>query len=110
MIEPHEGAALREISDRATRWVEEIDGARECLAALADHLDARQAARMGRHGYVLTLVAAVFLPLQFLTGLFGVNLAGIPFAKEPWSFGALALGCVAIGVALWLFFRRRGWF
>ncbi len=109
VIEPHEGAALREISDRATRSVEEIDGARDRLAALADHLDARRAARMGRHGYVLTLVAAVFLPLQFLTGLFGVNLAGIPFAKAPWSFGALALGCVGLGVGLWLVFRRRGW-
>ena len=110
VIEPHEGAALREISDRATRSVEEIDGARERLAALADHLDARRAARMGRHGYVLTLVAAVFLPLQFLTGLFGVNLAGIPAAGAPWSFPALALGCLAVGLALWLLFRRRGWF
>ena len=110
VIEPHEGAALREISDRATRSVEEIDGARERLAALADHLDARRAAWMGRHGYVLTLVAAVFLPLQFLTGLFGVNLAGIPGAGAPWSFPALALGCLAVGLALWLLFRRRGWF
>ena len=100
---------LRESANRAARALEEIDSARDRLAALADHVDGIQRARMERHNYLLAIVAAIFLPLNFLAGLFGVNLAGMPFAERPWGFAALAGLCLAIGIGLWLFFRRRRW-
>ena len=60
--------------------------------------------------YVLSIVAAMFLPLGFLTGLLGTNLGGIPGAQSPVGFLAFTfLMVVIIGLQLW-FFTRKHWF
>ena len=100
---------LAEIANRATRSVEELAEVRERLTALSDHLDLMQTARLGRNGYVLSVIAAIFLPLGFLTGLFGVNLGGMPGTGSPIAFAALFLATVAIGAALFAYFRWRRW-
>lgn len=102
--------ALREIANRTTRSVEDLDTIRERLASLRAHIDGLNAARIGRNGFVLSIVAAIFLPLGFLTGLFGVNLAGMPGGNWPGAFAALCAGTAVLGVALWFFFRWKRWF
>jgi zinc transporter len=101
---------LRDIAQRAVRTVEELDGIRDRLTSLRAHVDSLHAARMGRNGFLLSVIAAIFLPLGFLTGLFGVNVAGMPGAAWPWAFEVLSGAMVAIGVALWLVFRWLRWF
>lgn len=76
-------------------------------------MDAR-AERMNRQMLVLSVAAALFLPLGLITGLLGVNVAGIPGTETPWAFWAVCaiLGLVAAG-QLWAFWwigligRRR---
>jgi zinc transporter len=60
--------------------------------------------------YVLSIVAAMFLPLGFLTGLLGINLGGIPGAESPFGFLAFSLLMFLIlGLQLWFFTKKR-WF
>lgn len=101
---------LREIANRTLRLVEELDATRDRLAALRSHTDSLHAARIGRQGFVLSVVAAIFLPLGFLTGLFGVNVAGMPGVDHPWAFAALTGASVGIGLVLVLLFRWMRWF
>ncbi|MCB1333816.1 MAG: zinc transporter ZntB [Roseivivax sp.] len=105
----HHRPGLMEAADRTTRIVEELDAARDRLSAMQDHMDTRQAARFGRNSYILSAIAALFLPLGFLTGLFGVNVAGMPGADSPMAFWQLTGVCVVIGIALWLFLRWKRW-
>ena len=58
--------------------VEEMASTASRLAALFDHTQAPHAYKQGQNSYVLSIIAAIFLPLGFLTGLFGVNVASIP--------------------------------
>lgn len=57
----------------------------------------------------LTVISAIFLPLSFLCGVYGVNLKGVP--EFEWDFGyAFFWGlCVTIAAVLLLFMRRRKW-
>jgi zinc transporter len=55
------------------------------------------------------MVAAIFLPLDFLTGLLGVNLRGIPGADNPWSFVVVAAGLFALAVLMVVVLRRLKW-
>lgn len=64
---------------------------------------------LARRTYTMSLMAMVFLPSTFLTGLFGVNLGGIP--GGGWQFG-FSLFCILLvvligGVTLWL--HRSKW-
>jgi zinc transporter len=101
---------FRELANRLARSAELLDALRERLASLRSHVDSLHAAQMGRNSFALSVVAVIFLPLSFLTGLFGVNLAGIPGADWPWAFGALSLTTVLIAAGLWLFFHWKRWF
>jgi zinc transporter len=101
--------ALREIANRATRNAEALEALRERLAILQDHADARISNNMGRNAYVLSVVAAIFLPLSFLTGLFGVNVAGMPGVVDPRAFAILCGAMVFAGIALLAFFRWKRW-
>jgi zinc transporter len=76
---------------------------------LLDELRTITAARSERTNFLLTVVASIFLPLTFITGLIGMNVVGIPYASHPYSFWAIVAVCAAIAlVQLWLF-RRWKW-
>jgi len=100
---------LRETSNRAMRTVEELDATRERLAAIQDHLDVQHTIAMTRTSYILSVVATVFLPLGFITGLFGVNLGGMPGAGFAYAFLILTGACILFGVGLYLVFRWKKW-
>lgn len=106
---PDERAMMREISNRTRRIVEELDATRDRLSALQDHLDADRANALGRNSYILSVVAAIFLPLGFVTGLFGVNVAGMPGVAMASAFWLLTGACLVGGIALLLIFKFARW-
>ncbi|NVK41337.1 MAG: zinc transporter ZntB [Oceanospirillaceae bacterium] len=100
---------MREVSDRLVRHIEDLDAVRERAAVTQEELMSRLSDQLNSRLYVLSLVAAIFLPLGFLTGLLGVNVGGIPGAENPRAFlefSVLLLLLVAIQV--WVF-RRKQW-
>lgn len=109
IIAPEDLVLLRETSNRTRRIVEELDATRERLSALQEQLDADRVHALGRNSYVLSIVAAIFLPLGFLTGLFGVNVAGMPGVSDPLAFWYLAGGSVLVGITLYLVFKFAKW-
>ena len=103
------GISLREIADRITRMVEELDAVRERCGILNDQLTDKRAEEMNRNMLLLSVVAAVFLPLGFLTGLLGVNIAGIPGADFPYSFAIFCGLLIILSFALLWYFRKLKW-
>ncbi len=100
-------ARLREAADRITRYVEDLDAARDRAAVTQEELDNRLAEQMNRTMYVVSIVTAIFLPLGLLTGLLGINVGGIPGTDSPYAFGLVTASLAVIAVALAVLFRRR---
>lgn len=103
-------ARFSEQANRLTLLLEDLDLVRErAMVAQEEYLGIvahEQNARM----FVLSIVAAVFLPLSFLTGLMGMNVAGLPGLEYPgafWVLVVLMLICSGIILAL---FRINKWF
>lgn len=101
---------LRDLSDRMTRYVEELDLAKERAMVLQDELRNRIAEQQGMRMYVLSLVTAIFLPLSFLTGVFGMNVAGLPGLEEPNAFNILATSMGGLAFCLLVFMAWKKWF
>jgi len=101
---------LRETANRVTRSVEELDSIRDRLTVLQDHLATQHASLQARNSHVLSIVAAIFLPLGFLTGLFGVNVAGMPGIDWPYAFAALAGGTLVLGILVYAVLKQLKWF
>jgi len=100
---------LREAADRVTRYVEDLDAARERAAVAQDELASLIAEQSQHTIYVLSVVASLFLPLGLITGLLGINVGGIPMADSSWGFALVSLVLVGLaGFQFWLF-RRMKW-
>ena len=102
-------AYLREVSDRTTRFVEDLDAARERAGVVQDELNSRISDQMNRTMYLLTVVAAVLLPPSLLTGLLGVNVGGMPGVDHPMSFAIVVVLIVALAVVELVVLRRLKW-
>jgi zinc transporter len=99
---------LREAAERVTRLAEDLDSIRDRAQVIHEQVMERRADVMNRQMLVLSIVAAVFLPLGLLTGLLGINVGGIPGADDPWAFWIVcALLLVMAGALLWLFRHLR---
>ncbi|MEK9672685.1 MAG: zinc transporter ZntB [Rhodospirillaceae bacterium] len=101
---------LAELSAEFGRLAGDIDAILGRAQVAQDELRAMENFRTGRINLTLTVVAAIFLPLTFVTGLMGMNVGGIPFAENKIGFWALTGGLAAVGVALWAYFRHRRYF
>lgn len=100
---------IRETENRTRRAFEELEMTRERLVVLQEHLNADRALRLSRNSQLLSVIAAIFLPLGFITGLFGVNLAGIPGARSPYAFALLGAFTAVLGIGLLYLFKRTKW-
>ncbi|SEM45237.1 zinc transporter [Loktanella fryxellensis] len=101
---------LRETASRSRWALDELSEVHDRLTAMSDHLDTVQNARLERNGYRLSIVAAIFLPLGFLTGLFGVNVGGLPGLQDEKGFLVLCLGMLGIGGMTAAVLRWLRWF
>jgi zinc transporter len=108
-LAPDHKGLLREISDRTTRFVEDLDAARERAGVVQDELNNRISDQMNRTMYLLTVVAAVLLPPSLLTGLLGINVGGIPGSDNPLSFLIVIAIITFIAIVEIVILRRLKW-
>jgi zinc transporter len=102
-------AAVSEETNRMTLFIEELDLARERAMVAQEELLSALAQQQNAKMYLLALISAVFLPLTFLTGMFGMNVAGLPGMEDPMAFWWLVVLMVVIGGSILLMFRLKKW-
>lgn len=100
---------MQDIADRLGRGSEDLDATIARTTVLVDEINALIAESMNRRTYTMSLMAMLFLPATFLTGLFGVNLGGIPGGNKGGAFTIFccALFALAGGILWWL--KRSKW-
>ena len=101
---------IREDADRLTRLIEDLDAVRERSSVIHESLVSRIAEQTNYRIYILSIIAAMFLPLSFVTGLLGINVGGIPGAQSELGFAAVMALIAIVAGGLWAFFRWRRWF
>lgn len=100
---------IREATDEVTRLLEDLDLARERAMVAQEELTNRLTQQQNDRIYILSLVAAIFLPLSFLTGVFGMNVAGLPGLEDPEAFLFVSGVMAGLAVFIVLLFRWRKW-
>ncbi len=100
---------LRTEADRITRYMEDLDLARERAVVLQEELLSQLAQEQNSRMYLLSVVAALFLPLTFVTGLLGMNVGGLPGTDSTWGFWGSVVMMLLAGGALFALFRWRKW-
>lgn len=100
---------FRDLYDHAIHAIDQTDDLRELSNSVRDFFLASVNNRMNEIMKVLACVSAVFLPLTFLAGVYGMNFDVLP--EKAWRYGYLFFWIVCVGIVagmLW-FFRRMKW-
>lgn len=100
---------IREAADLFARMAEELEAIRERAALLHEQLTDLRAELVDQRSLMIAVVAFIFLPLTFVTGLLGMNVTGIPFAQERWAFWGVVGFCTVLGLVVLGWFGMRHW-
>lgn len=101
---------LQESLDHVIRYIEDVDTMRERAQIIKDELTNALSDQMNKNMYMLSVIAAIFLPLGFLTGLLGINVGGIPGSENGnafYLFCAILTGIITLQILL---FKKLKWF
>ena len=108
-LTPEDHYNFQENAHRMVRVIEDIDNLKERIIINADELASKFREDSQKNMYMLTVVATLFIPLSFVTGLLGINVGGIPFAESEYGF-LIICGILFLFCLLMLFiFRRIKW-
>jgi len=100
---------LRDAYDHAVRIMDLVESYRDLTASMLELYLSSVSQRTNEIMRVLTVISAIFIPLTFLVGVYGMNFDNMPELKQPWGYFA-CLGVMAtIAISLILFFKRKGW-
>lgn len=101
---------FKDIYDHLLKLTEMIETQREITSEIQANYMSVQSNRMNSIMTILTIITAIFIPLSFITGIYGMNFTNMP--ELEWRYGYfMILGVMltlAIGMYLW--FKKKGWF
>ena len=89
--------------------LEEIDANKQILEGLTNLYYAVQGQRMNQIMKVLTIVSAIFIPLTFIVGVYGMNFENMPELKYQNGYFIIMACMLILGISLLAYFIKRGW-
>lgn len=99
---------LRHAVGRLTALAQDLELAADRARLLSEEIDSRLTAATNRNLYFVSIVAAVFLPITLISGIFGMNVGGLPWTETPRGFiWAMLCMLAAVLIALWALRRKR---
>jgi len=100
---------LRDLQDHIVQVAEGVDTFQSLVSDALDTYLSTMSNRTNIVMKVLAVFSAVFMPLTFITGIFGMNFHNMPPLEWSWGFSGTLIGMAVLGVLMVVFFRRKGW-
>jgi len=100
---------IRSAADQTTRITEELDAVRERCAVIRDQFMDQRAETMNRNMMLLSIVAAIFLPLGLISGMMGINVGGMPWVESEHGFWYVTGIVTLIGIIQLIIFKILKW-
>ena len=100
---------IRDLYDHIIHITDMVDNFRDMLNGLQDLFLSEVSMKMNKIMHFLTLISAIFIPLTFLTGLYGMNFDNIPELHYKYGYFILWGIMMTIFIGLLWYFRRKKW-
>lgn len=100
---------FRDVMDNIMQILDLNDDQSDHLSSLHDLFMSEMTYRMTNVMKILTVVTAIFIPLTFITSVYGMNFRHMPEFNWPWAYPALWAVMILVAVAQIFYFRRKKW-
>lgn len=108
MIDAKDRVYFRDVYDHLVRLVDLNENLRDLTSGTLDTYLSVTSNRTNEIMKVLTIISALFMPISFMAGFFGMNFIGIPFDRSWLLAGAMVMMGIT-PVLMFLWFKRQGW-
>lgn len=110
LISPLTRLYIRDVYDHIIQAIDMIEGFRDVVAGMLDIYLSSINIRTNDIVKVLTIVSTIFVPLTFISSLYGMNFEFMPELHKPWAYPAVLGFMAAIAISMLFFFHRKKWF
>ncbi len=100
---------LRDVYGHTIQVMDTIETLRDIISGILDIYLSSINNRMNEIMKMLTIIATIFIPLTFITGIYGMNFQYMPELKWFWSYPAVLSFMLAIGIGMLIYFKRKKW-
>jgi len=100
---------LRDVYGHTIQVIDNVETLREIIAGVLDIYLSSINNRMNEIMKVLTIIATIFIPLTFITGIYGMNFKFMPEIKWAWGYPTVLFIMLIIGVGMLIFFKKKKW-
>jgi magnesium transporter len=108
-IGPELAIYYRDVWDHLSRVLDQSEQMRDELVGVMDAYLSQVSNRLNEIMKFLTAVSTLFIPLNFITGFFGMNFEFMPLLHSEWGFGLMLAVMIAVAWGSRTYFKRRGW-
>ncbi|MBK6760262.1 MAG: magnesium/cobalt transporter CorA [Ignavibacteria bacterium] len=109
LISPAESVYYRNVYDHLVRIADQVDTSRELAMSIMEAYFSVSSARLNQVMKVLTVISTIFLPITFITSLYGMNFEFMPELHTAWGYPAVIALIITIATTMYVIFRKRGW-
>jgi len=100
---------LRDIYGHTIQVMDTVETLRDMTSGMLEIYLSSVSNRMNEIMKMLTIVATIFIPLTFITGIYGMNFRYMPEIKWFWGYPIVLLGMLIIGIVMLIYFKRKKW-
>jgi len=106
---------LRDLYDHIIQVIDTIETFRDLISGMVDMYMSSVSNKMNEVMKVLTIFAAIFIPLTFVAGLYGMNFNpdsspfNMPELSYYWGYPTALLAMAIIGIIMLVYFKRKKW-
>jgi magnesium transporter len=109
LITPATSVFLRDVGDHAIQIIDTIETYRDLLSGLLDLYLSMVSNKMNEIMKVLTIVSTLFIPLTFLTGVYGMNFKYMPELEWKYGYALIWLLITVVALTMILFIKKKKW-
>ncbi|HWS29800.1 MAG TPA: magnesium/cobalt transporter CorA [Clostridia bacterium] len=101
---------FRDVYDRIVQAVETTDTSRELVADLTEIHFSNTSNKLNEVMRILTVISTIFIPLSFVTGVYGMNFRYMPLLEYKWGYYGTWSAMALIAAGMLIYFKRKKWF
>lgn len=100
---------LRDVYDHSIQVIDTIESYRDLLTSMLDVYLSSISNRTNETMKVLTIIATIFIPLTFITSIFGMNFEFMPELHWRWGYPVVWGVMTGVTIGLLIYFKRNDW-
>ena len=100
---------LRDLYDHTIQVIDTVETFRDMVSGMLDMYMSSVSNKMNEVMKVLTIFAAIFIPLTFVAGIYGMNFDIMPELHWQWGYLMVWIIIICVTLSMLIYFKRKKW-